>query len=150
MPRSTGQKQKYRAVLAILTEHSDEEHPLSLRRIIELLHTESKEICYFTLVIDNAPPEVQLIGAENGGVTRSNVTLAGLCSGDTIYVYKDGKYLTAYIVEGNSETSLELLGNGDFGSYSVIIEDEAGNTCTLSLPKNSQPTPIPTSLSACS
>ena len=40
MPRSTGQKQKYRAVLAILTEHSDEEHPLSLRRIIELLQTE--------------------------------------------------------------------------------------------------------------
>ena len=40
MPRRMGQKQKYRAVLAILTEHSDEEHPLSLRRIIELLQTE--------------------------------------------------------------------------------------------------------------
>ena len=40
MPRSIGQKQKYRAVLAILTEHSDEKHPLSLRRIIELLKTE--------------------------------------------------------------------------------------------------------------
>ena len=40
MPRSAGQKQKFRAVLAILTEHSDEEHPLSMRRILELLQRE--------------------------------------------------------------------------------------------------------------
>jgi hypothetical protein len=30
-------------------------------------------------------------------------------------------------VDGESETVLDLLGNSDFGSYSVVIEDEAGN-----------------------
>ena len=40
MPKRMGQKQKSGAVLSILTEHSDEEHPLPLRRIISLLQTE--------------------------------------------------------------------------------------------------------------
>lgn len=102
---------------------------------IELLHTESNQICYFTLNIDNIPPEALLVGAENGGVTRNNVTLEGLKSGDMIYVYKNGEHVSTYIVEGNSETVLELLGNGDFGSYSVVIQDEAGNSVTYEFAK---------------
>jgi hypothetical protein len=102
---------------------------------IELLHTASNQICYFTLNIDNIPPETLLVGAENGGVTRNNVTLEGLKSGDMIYVYKNGALISTYIVEGNSETVLELLGNGDFGSYSVVIQDEAGNSVTYEFTK---------------
>jgi hypothetical protein len=44
-----------------------------------------------------------------------------------IYVYKDGAGWKTYFVDGESETVLDLLGNSDFGSYSVVIEDEAGN-----------------------
>ena len=102
---------------------------------IELLHTASNQIGYFTLNIDNLSPEVLLVGAENGGVTRNNVTLEGLKSGDMIYLYKNGALVSTYIVEGNSETVLELLGNGDFGSYSVVIQDEAGNSVTYEFTK---------------
>ena len=102
---------------------------------IELLHTASNQICYFTLNVDNVPPEALLVGAENGGVTRNNVTLEGLKSGDMIYVYKNGALISTYIVEGNSETVLEMLGNGDFGSYSVVVQDEAGNSATYEFTK---------------
>ena len=102
---------------------------------IELLHTASNQICYFTLNIDNIPPEALLVGAENGGVTRNNVTLEGLKNGDMIYVYKNGELVSTYIVDGDSETVLELLGNGDFGSYSVVIQDEAGNSVTYEFAK---------------
>jgi len=102
---------------------------------IEMLHIESEEICYFTLNIDNVAPEAVLVGAENGGVTRNNVTLEGLKSGDMIYVYKNGALISTYIVDGNSETVLALLGNGDFGSYSVVIQDEAGNSVTYEFAK---------------
>jgi hypothetical protein len=56
-------------------------------------------------------------------------------SGDMIYVYKDGELVTAYIVEGNSETVLDLLQNGDFGIYSVVIQDEAGNSVSFEFTK---------------
>ena len=102
---------------------------------VELLHKESEEICYFTLNIDNTVPEVVLVGVENGGVTRNNVSITGLVSGDMIYVYKDGELVTAYIVEGNSETVLDLLQNGDFGRYSVVIQDEAGNSVSFEFTK---------------
>ena len=102
---------------------------------VELLHTASNQICYFTLNIDNIPPEALLVGAENGGVTRNNVTLEGLKNGDIIYVYKNGELVSTYMVDGDSETVLELLGNGDFGSYSVVIQDEAGNSVTYEFEK---------------
>ena len=102
---------------------------------IELLHMESGEICYFSLTIDNLPPEALLVGAESGGVTRNNVSIEGLKNGDMIYVYKNGEHITTYIVDGNSETVLELLGNGDFGSYIVVIQDEAGNSVSYEFTK---------------
>ena len=102
---------------------------------VELLHMESEEICYFNLTIDNIAPETLLVGAENGGVTRSNVSLEGLTDGDRIYVYKNGELITTYIVNGSSENTLELLGNGDFGAYTVVIEDEAGNSVSYEFTK---------------
>ena len=53
----------------------------------------------------------------------------------TASIYKDGELVTAYIVNGNSETTLELLGNGDFGKYTVVIEDEAGNSVSYEFEK---------------
>ena len=76
-----------------------------------------------------------LIGAESGGTTRNNVSIEGLKSGDKIYVSKNGELITTYIVQGDSETSVELLGNGDYGNYSVVVEDEAGNTVTYEFSK---------------
>ena len=38
-------------------------------------------------------------------------------------------------MEGNSETVLDLLGNGDFGNYTVVIEDEAGNSISYEFTK---------------
>ena len=102
---------------------------------IELLYMESEEIFRFSLTIDNAPPEARLVGAENGGITRSNVSIEGLRSGDVIYVYKNGEHITTYFVDGSSETTLELFGNGDFGSYKVVIEDEAGNSASYEFKK---------------
>ena len=102
---------------------------------IELLHMESDQISRFNIRIDNTAPEVLLIGAESGGTTRNNVSIEGLKSGDKIYVSKNGELITTYIVQGDSETSVELLGNGDYGNYSVVVEDEAGNTVTYEFSK---------------
>ena len=52
-----------------------------------------------------------------------------------IYVYKNGELISTYIVDGNSETVLELLGNGDFGDFLIHIEDEAGNSVTYEFTK---------------
>ena len=95
---------------------------------IELLHIAGDTISTFALNIDNTPPKISLIGAENGGVTRENVTIEGLVDGDKIYVYKNGDHITTYTVNGNTHNVLELLGKSDFGNYSVIIVDEAGNS----------------------
>jgi hypothetical protein len=102
---------------------------------VELLHAESEQICYFTLNVDNTPPLALLVGAENGTVTRTNVSIEGLVSGDMIHVYKDGALWKSFVVEGSSETVLELLGNGDFGDYLIHIEDEAGNSVTYEFTK---------------
>ena len=102
---------------------------------VELLHTQSNQICYFSLTVDNIPPKATLVGAKDGEVTRSNVSVEGLSDGDMIYLYKDGELVTTYIVNGNSETTLELLGNGDFGKYTVVIEDEAGNSVSYEFEK---------------
>jgi hypothetical protein len=102
---------------------------------IELLHAESEQICYFTLNIDNTPPSALLVGAENGTVTRTNVSIEELVSGDMIHVYKNGELWKSFIVEGSSQTVLELLGNGDFGDYLIYIEDEAGNSVSYEFTK---------------
>ena len=102
---------------------------------VEMLHLSSNQIGYFTLKIDNVAPEATLVGATNGGVSRNNVSIENLKSGDIITVYKNGELFTTFIVNGDSETSLELLGNGDFGSYSVVIQDEAGNSVTYEFTK---------------
>ena len=114
----------------ILNENGEQVYTFSADGVyeVELLHMESGEISCFSLTIDNLPPQALLVGAENGGVTRHNVSIEGLKSGDMIYVYKDGALLKAYVVDGDSETVLELLSNGDFGNYSVVIHDEAGNS----------------------
>ena len=95
---------------------------------IELLNAESNQVCYFDLNIDNVAPDAMIVGATNGEITRNKVSIEGLRSGDTIYVYKDGKLSITYFVDGDSETTLDLLENGDFGEYVVVIEDEAGNS----------------------
>jgi hypothetical protein len=102
---------------------------------LELLHTDSEQMCYFTLHIDNTAPEAILVGAENGGVTRENVSIEQLKGGDMIYVYKDGVCWKTYYVNGSSESVLDLLGRGDFGVYSVTIEDEAGNVVSYEFTK---------------
>ena len=102
---------------------------------LEMLHIESNRINTFALEIDNTPPEISVIGATNGATTRENVTIEGLKDGDKIYVYKNGQHVTTYTVSGDTHNVLELLGNSDFGEYSVTVEDEAGNSVSCEFVK---------------
>lgn len=63
---------------------------------------------------DNTPPEITLIGVENG-IAKSAVTIEGLQEGDTITCFVNG-------VQINASTTLKQS-----GSYELVVTDKAGN-----------------------
>lgn len=72
----------------------------------------------FNLTLDTTPPTIELVGTENGGYTKSEVSTRN-ASENPIYIY----------ASNNSEEFEYKLGEKmkDTGSYKLIVVDEAGN-----------------------
>ena len=91
---------------------------------IDLYHQATGETFSFTVFIDDTAPTAVLVGVEQKGTTRKNVTLEGLQAGDVVKIYNGKKLEQTFKVEadGQSPTIKEA------GKYRVVITDEAGNT----------------------
>lgn len=91
---------------------------------IDLYHQATGETFSFTVFIDDTAPTAALVGVEQKGTTRKNVTLEGLQAGDVVKIYNGKKLEQTFKVEadGQSPTIKEA------GKYRVVITDEAGNT----------------------
>jgi hypothetical protein len=81
----------------------------------------------FEVVIDNTPPNVNLVGCENKGETTSDVTFSGYKNGDTINVYKDGELVKS--VEMTSSSVSPVI--SEKGQYRIEIVSKAGNSTVL-------------------
>ena len=91
---------------------------------IELYHHETGESFSFSVVIDDTAPAIELVGVEEGGVTRKNITFKGLQKGDVVEIYKGKQLIERYTVEADG-MSPEIK---KAGNYRVVITDEAGNS----------------------
>ncbi len=78
----------------------------------------------FTIAIDKSVPKIVLSGAENGGVTKQNVTIGGCKEGDTVYIYKDGVLSKEIRVTASSDVP-EI---NEKGKYTVVVVNEAGGS----------------------
>ncbi len=90
---------------------------------VELLHLATEKLYTFKIKVDNLPPEALLVGAVDGGITRSSVKLEGLEKDDTVEVWKNEELVAVYTI-GSTLSSPEI---NDAGAYKIIIRDLAGN-----------------------
>ena len=72
----------------------------------------------FTVTVDATAPAATLTGVENGGSTKSGVTLSDLTEKATVEVYKDGEKI-GYAL-GSELTEV--------GQYRIVLTDELGNS----------------------
>ena len=72
----------------------------------------------FKITIDTIPPTLELVGVENGGKTKSDISTQN-CSEDnvTLFAFRDGEEFQYSIGESMRNV----------GSYKLILIDEAGN-----------------------
>ena len=91
---------------------------------IELYHVPSSQYMTFSIEIDSVAPSITLVGVEDGGSTRGDVTFEGSTVGDTYTVYRDGKLYTTFVV-GESAGSAPVI--NEAGYYEVYVSDAAGN-----------------------
>jgi len=75
------------------------------------------QIYEFNLSIYSTPPQLKLIGVDNGGQTTSEVSINGIKSEYTYHVYKDGVEIS--YKEGDKLT--------DVGYYEIVVMDKLGN-----------------------
>ena len=75
--------------------------------------------------IDHTAPNVVLVGVDDGGTTRENITVMGLEKGDHVDIYR-GKELIFSKTATKEVTDPPYL--SEPGSYRLVVSDEAGNT----------------------
>lgn len=90
----------------------------------------------FNFQIDNTPPQVSLVGCENGEKTINKVTISGCEIGDTIYIYKNNKLTKTIYVDSSTFTLPEIE---DGGKYKITVENEAGVKTDLFFEKTHVP-----------
>ena len=78
----------------------------------------------FSVSIDRTLPSAELVGAKDGEVTGSDVTLTGLKSGDVVKIYRDGELI--------SVTEISLSGDApkitQSGKYRLLVTNAQGMT----------------------
>lgn len=92
---------------------------------VELKDLASGVIYSFRTEIDHTPPSVTLIGVEEGGSSRSDITLKGILKGDHVDVYR-GKELIYSKTASKDVTDPPMI--TEPGDYRLVVSDEAGNT----------------------
>ena len=76
----------------------------------------------FTITIDKTVPNIVLDGVNAGETTKSNVTVSGYKSGDTIYIYKDGALINTI----TAVTVSDVPTITEKGNYRIVVVNEAG------------------------
>ena len=89
-------------------------------KMTSILNNSSK---MFEVKIDSSAPEITLIGCEENGSTKEDVTIQGYSVGDTVYVYKNGKLVSKTYISSKVVTPPIIK---DGGEYEIIVESEAG------------------------
>jgi hypothetical protein len=92
---------------------------------VDLKDLQSGLVYTFSAIIDHTPPSVSLVGVDEGGSTREDVTLVGIVAGDRVDVYKNGALIYSQRATKTVEKSPSI---SDPGEYRVVISDEAGNS----------------------
>ena len=81
----------------------------------------------FNFTVNTAPPEVSLVGCNNGETTVNDVTLSGCKVGDIIKIYKasgSGETLVSEVEVTSYTTQMPIINEG--GEYRIVVESEAG------------------------
>ena len=78
----------------------------------------------FSVTIDRTLPSCELVGAADGKVTASDVTLSGLRSGDVVKIYRDGELLTVTEIS----TSGDAPKITQSGKYRIQVTNVQGMT----------------------
>ncbi len=84
---------------------------------VEMVWGDTEEYAVFTVEIDNVAPTLKLVGVENGGSTRLDISFENVGRNDTVEIWRDGELLKA---DGTTVLS-------DAGEYKVVVRDLAGN-----------------------
>ncbi len=84
---------------------------------VELVWGDTAETALFNIEIDNKAPTITLVGVENGGSTRADISFSNVSRKDTLEIWLDGVK-----IEGDADTVLDEGGN-----YKVVVRDLAGN-----------------------
>ena len=92
---------------------------------VELKDLTSGTIYSFRIEIDHTPPSVTLIGVEEGGSSRGNITLEGIMKGDHVDVYRNKELIYSKTASKDVTDPPMITEPGD---YRLVVYDEAGNT----------------------
>ena len=91
---------------------------------VELKDLSSGVIYNLDISIDRTAPSVVLVGVDEGGTTRENITVMGLEKGDHVDIYR-GKELIFSKTATKDVTDPPYI--TEPGSYRLVVSDEAGN-----------------------
>lgn len=90
----------------------------------------------FSITINNAKPQIELVGCKENETTLNDITISGYKVGDKIEIYRDKKlYKTVEIL--TSQTDAPIITEG--GSYTIVVTNEAGVEVSLSFEKKHIP-----------
>ncbi len=81
----------------------------------------------FTVTIDKTVPEILLTGVTAGETTKQNVTISGVHSGDTVYIYRDGEL----VKEVKVTSSADVPQITEKGKYKIVVVNEAGGSSSV-------------------
>ena len=90
----------------------------------------------FTITINNAKPQIKLVGCNENETTLNDITISGYKVGDKIEIYRDKKlYKTVEIL--TSQTDAPTITEG--GDYTIVVTNEAGVETSVSFVKKHVP-----------
>ena len=86
----------------------------------------------FTITINNAKPQIELVGCKENETTLNDITISGYKIGDRIDIYKDNTlYKSVEIL--TSQTDAPIITEG--GNYTIVVTNEAGVETSVSFVK---------------
>ena len=86
----------------------------------------------FTITVNNAKPQIELVGCKENETTLNDVTITGYKVGDKIEIYRDKKlYKTVEILTSSTDAPVIIEG----GSYTIVVTNEAGVETSVSFEK---------------
>ena len=124
-PDGTREMVNYRGQTITLKENSDYVVVVSSSNTISSFN--------FTVTINDTPPTVKLVGAEDNNVTSQDVSLSGLKVGDVIKIYKDGELISTTTITLSTESPVINTG----GKYTITVTNLQGVTVTYNFVRKS-------------